>query len=113
MRKFLNLALVFALSIMIFGIGTSPVQAAATEDVTITVHIHQFDGEYDYTGIGVWDGQNWNDWMAVSSSVDGFGAVVVLNYTAAEINAVGVNSEDKIQFELTAQGDRLDGETDS
>ena len=101
MKKILNLVLVFVMSLAVVGMGLNAVQAAATEDVTITIHIHQFDGIYDNTGIGVWDGQNWNGWGALQSDVDEFGAVVVLNYTADEINAVGVDG-DQIQFEITS-----------
>jgi hypothetical protein len=99
MRKILNLVLVFVLSIVVVGIGFTGVKAEATEDVTITVHVHQYDGVYTNTGIGVWDGQNWNGWGALQSSTDEFGAVIVLNYSAAEINAV----MDSIQFEITSE----------
>ncbi len=95
MRKILNLALVFVMSLAVVGIGFNAVKAEATTDVTITLHIHQYDGDYTDSGTGIWDGITWNNWGDVVSSTDDFGGVIVKTYTAAEINAVGDSMEFK------------------
>ncbi len=99
MRKILNFALIFTLSVLFVGFSFTNVVAEATEDVTITIHVHQYDGVYTNTGAGIWDGITWNGWGDLVDSTDDFGGVIVKEYTAAEINAV--NAE--IQFELTSE----------
>ncbi|QMS84226.1 lamin tail domain-containing protein [Candidatus Xianfuyuplasma coldseepsis] len=96
MKKILSVMLIFVLSLFVVA-TTDVLQAEATEAVTITLHVHQFDGDYTNTGTGIWDGVTWNDWNDVQSSVDDFGAVIVKNYTAAEINAVA----DLVEFKPT------------
>lgn len=96
MKKVLSVMLIFALSL--FVLGTSDIlKAEATEDVTIYLHIHQYDGDYTNSGTGIWDGVNWNNWADTVSTTDDFGGVVEINYTAAEINAV----MDEIEFKPT------------
>ena len=95
MKKFLNLVLVFVMSLALVGMGINAVQAAATEDVTITLHIHQYDGDYTNSGTGIWDGVTWNNWGDLVTSEDDFGGVIVKTYTADEINAVGDSMEFK------------------
>ena len=95
MRKILNFVLVFVMSLAVVGMGFNAVQAEATEDVTITLHIHQFDGDYTNSGSGIWDGVTWNNWSDVVTGTDTFGGVLVKTYTAAEINAVGDSMEFK------------------
>lgn len=96
MKKILSLLLIFMLSLTVVGLRGN-VKAEATQDVTIYLHIHQFDWDYTNTGTGVWDGVNWNDFGDVATTTDGFGAVVQLDYTAAELNALA----DSIEFKPT------------
>jgi|GEM_PF-3082765 hypothetical protein len=98
MKKILSVLLTVILSLFVVS-TTDLLQAEATEDVTIYLHIHQYDGDYTNTGTGVWDGVNWNNWQDVADPTlqDDFGAVIKLVYTAAEINAVS----DQIEFKPT------------
>jgi len=96
MRKIFSVTLIFLLSL--FVLGTSDIlKAEATTDVTIYLHIHQYDGDYTNTGTGLWDGVNWNNWSDVVTTTDDFGGVVAKTFTAAEINAV----MDSVEFKPT------------
>ena len=92
MKKILSFLLIFTFALAVFGMSTEV--SADAVDVTIYLHVHQFDGDYTNTGTGIWDGVNWNNWADVSTSTDEFGGIIMKNYTAAEIAAV----DDSIQF---------------
>ena len=97
MKKILSLLLIFTLVFALYGVASQKANAEATEDVMIYLHINQNDGDYTNSGVGIWDGVNWNNWADVVTSTDDFGGVVVKTYTAAEINAV----TDLVEFKPT------------
>lgn len=104
MKKILSFALIFVLSLTVYS--TMDIKAEATGDVTVTFHIHQFDGEYTNTGIGVWDGVDWNSFSDVQTSTDEFGAVIVKTWTADKVN--DANFLDSIEIKPSSNGDNAD-----
>jgi hypothetical protein len=96
MKKILSLVLIFVLSLTFAGI-TQEVKAAEG-DVTIYFHVNQYDGDYTNTGVGIWDGVNWNNWAdTVDGNTDAFGGIITKVYSAAEIAAV----MDSVEFKPT------------
>ena len=72
MKKILSVMLIFVLSITFVGIRGNV--SAADGDATIYFHIHQFDGDYTGTGIGIWDGRDdvgWNPFAEDAASHQG------------------------------------------
>ncbi len=107
MKKVLSFLLIFMFSLTVLGISQDV--SADAVDVTIYLHIHEYDGDYTGTNTGVWDGVNWNDYADAVSSEDSFGGVIELAYTAAEIAAVADSIELKPNTDATtaADGDSL------
>lgn len=97
MKKSLSLLLVFVMLFSFAGIIKNV--KAAEGDATVYFHINQFDGDYTNTGIGIWDGIDWNGWGGFVTSTDDFGGVVEFVIPAAKL-ADG-NLMDLIQLEIT------------
>ncbi len=104
MKKILSFALIFVLSLTVYS--TFEIKAEATEDVTITFHVHQFDGDYTNTGLGIWDGVDWNNFDDVSTDTDDFGAVITKTWPVAKINDAAFM--DSIQIKPSSNGDNGD-----
>jgi hypothetical protein len=96
MKKILSFALIFVLSLSVYS--TFDIKAEATEDVTINLHIYQYDGDYTNTGTGLYDSglNGWLGWNA-KTETDDFGAVYTKTFTAAEINVAA----DELEFKPT------------
>lgn len=101
MKKILSFLMVFTLVFALYGVTSQNANAEATEDVTIYIHVNQTDGDYTNTGAGIWDGVTWNNWADVVTTTDSFGGVIMKTYTAAEINAVGVDGGMEIEVKPT------------
>jgi len=85
MKKLLSAFLALLLTISFVGM-LSKVQLKAEEgDATLYIHVFQFDGDYTNTGLGIWDGVDWNSWADVSTSTDDFGAVIVKTFSATKL----------------------------
>lgn len=101
MKKILSFALIFVLSLSVYS--TLDVKADAVGDVTINFHIHQFDGDYTNTGLGIWDGVDWHGFVDVATSTDDFGAVISKTWTADKVNDAAFLAD--MQVKPSSNGD--------
>ncbi len=89
MKKFLSAFLAFLVAVTFIGthslVDVKAVAAPEEGDATLYIHVFQFDEDYTNTGLGIWDGVDWNSWADVSTSTDDFGAVIAKTFSATKL----------------------------